>query len=730
MEKTLILLILLANSARAQTVIQKKVSQLPQLQKLIKLTVGPDDNYQVDVTDNEEQIIFTRKSNLSTRLYVQSTTSNNEKLVLDDRADANNAVYQPDNKKIAFVYYKENSRGDLCLLDNYESHKPHCFNLNGEIESPQWMDDNQILYVNKKLNSDDSGLQKIDIHSLAVNTIDRGNIWSPVFDHNNKLLAYNKEIDGVSRLVLKNLGSRELVILKVDLPGASGFPSFSPDGKWLYFSHYFSDSNDDQKIDANDNSIIFRANVKQLLAGQYLVPQQITSGEQNCSFPKAKNKFLYVTCDFEGSLDVYRLSPDGLIPATWSVSMIESAHRTSRNYHQRIMLLNQLLYKGQFSQAKQYMQKLFSNFLLNDDTLAAAYYLNRLAELSVDKTERQQWQAIDYYLQARTLQKQLLSQKINEKFKQNVYNFISHLNETNVSAQIVQAILYTFVGQYRRAENLLPRITKLKLSGVNHFLYDILINSLCGRTTVKATKLFKFYEPLLREVSISAESKIYYAYNYLVQLQKRESKENRVNFLYQQMKQLKEIKSVFTLFAAEIATLKIILEKSDKNKRNEYRELDNLMSLTRTDYFTKKALYVRAIENFVAADEVQYLTYVATNWLRYTEKSDTEFAYAREIYIDKVLERAYMNFSQTKINYASGNFFSAVGLTDNLETHFGYIKTMNLLGRSTELTANYKSMNDRKVIVDNIYYVNSLLLLSKILPELGLQKLEALSIKE
>lgn len=143
------------------------------------------------------------------------------------------------------------------------------------------------------------------------------------------------------------------------------------------------------------------------------------------------------------------------------------------------------------------------------------------------------------------------------------------------------------------------------------------------------------------------------------------------------------------------------------------------MSETRSEYFLRKSIYVRVLENFIEADEVQYLTYVATTWLKYTDKSDTEFAYARDIYIDKVFARAYMNFSDKNYNYAANNFFGAVGFTDDLESHFGYIKSSFFNNKGQDLNKTYESMYQRKVINESIHYVNSILELSQFLSEIN-----------
>ena len=113
----------------------------------------------------------------------------------------------------------------------------------------------------------------------------------------------------------------------------------------LFFSHYLDDTNHDNVIDANDNSVVFRASIDSLLKNDAVFPEQLTSTDSNCSFPKAYKNQLYVTCAFEGSLDIYRLPITGVVPSQWDEKLMMSAHETARTYQERILILNSLKFR-------------------------------------------------------------------------------------------------------------------------------------------------------------------------------------------------------------------------------------------------------------------------------------------------------------------------------------------------------------------------------------------------
>ncbi|MCB9025053.1 MAG: hypothetical protein H6625_01940 [Bdellovibrionaceae bacterium] len=699
----------------ADTIVKKRLNELPKLVQPKKLTVGPDDNYQVDVSKSENLMVFTRKSHLSSRLYLQSPNDDIERQILDDTADANSAVFSPSDNKLAFVYYKTASRGDLCLIDlKATRNNPECFQLKGEIESPQWVNSEQIVYVSKEFTEEKSSLFIININSKKSELIDKGIIWSPAVQPGGEYLAYNKRRNNSSHLVLRKLNQDKVWEIKVDLPGISGFPEFSTDGQWLYFSHYFSDTDADQKIDANDNSVIFRLNLKQVFANTLVVPQQITSGEQNCSFPKLRNNHLFVTCDFEGSLDVYRLPITGVIPPDWNATMLNEAHQSSRNYNQRILLLNHLLYKGFITSGELYSLKLFSDFMLNDDALAAKYYLNNL-KITATPSEKLIWNEVDLYLQARVLKKAQKNNEITKEFAKKLNFFIEKFKKSKTStAKFAELLLYTFLNNYNLAFMGVKRIQGLSYSGINQYLYAALTQTLVNNKNLSIQDVFNLYRPLLLADRISKESRLYYAYNYLSSLQEKFTNQERRMVLREQVTLLKKYSYLESLFEAEIIAIRIILEKNDKLKDKIYPELDKLMSLTRDDYFLRKALYIRAIDNFVEENQVKYLTYVATTWLKYTQKSETEFIYAREVYVDKVLSRAYKNIGDGQHYYAANNFYGSLSLTDDLESHYSYILSMKNSGKSDLLKKQYDNLVKREFLDENIHYVNSIIELTSL----------------
>ncbi|MCB0365169.1 MAG: PD40 domain-containing protein [Bdellovibrionaceae bacterium] len=694
-----------------ETIVQKRLNELPRILTPTKMTVGPDDNFQVDVDSGESLMVFTRRANLSTQLYSQRLNEVTEHRILDDSADSRSAILSPSGKTLAFIYYKADAQGDLCEMPVGSPASVTCYKIAGSLESPSWFGEDKILFVRRK-DAEKGELVLLDRKSKKQDVLDEGDLWSTAVHPAQSHIAYVKADQFGIQVRVRKVGQSEVTVINVDLPGVSGFPEFSPDGQWIYFSHYFSDSNRDQKIDASDNSVIFRARLSDVMAGKQVIPQQLTSSNENCSFPRARKSFLYVTCDFEGSLDVYRLPLTGVVPESWDAAMVSNAHRTSRNYGQRILLANGLYYRGQIKSRSEYLWLMLSNFVLKEDAVAGRYYLGQLIreDKSVNKS---QLAMTDLFLQASAEKNLQISNQITSEFRSKAQKWLSKAKSSSgVTARLTQAAVLGFLNQWNQVRGILKSIKGSQLSGLDHYLYHRVVQNLTAAGKLPPGELVAVYQPLFLGSKMTDESRLYYLYEILSEAQLRYSLAERQSTVVRLEKLVSGVKVLVPLLNAEEVALKLVADKTPAGKAAAYRELDKIMSENRAKYFVFRTLAVRSIDNFIADDEFKYLNYVATTWLKYTQKSDTEFAYARQIYVDKVLARAYGNFGEKKYRYASNHFYGSLSLTDDLESHYGYIKAMELDGKQGELATVYDSLTKRGFVSDNLGYVQSLMEIS------------------
>ncbi len=695
------------------TIVESRVGQLLKLNALEKITVGPDDNYQPDVSSDGQSIIFTRKTNLSQRLFMQNLNDHTERELLNNKSDSQSPQLSPDQKRVLFISYLNDSLGDLCILKLRENTVEKCLGFKGEVTSPIWLDDDNVVFIKRDGLADNDHLVKFGLKNNETVVLDSGQIWSPSLSKDKELVLYSAREASRRVLKLKSLTKKYEKIISIDLPGFPSYPSFSENGEFIYFAQFFGDSNRDQLIDASDNSVIFRIKTSDVFGKardmnpdkkRFVLPEQITSLEQNCNFPLARSKSVYLTCAHEGSLDIYRLPEEGVVPQQWTKQIVLESRKSARTYGQRILLDNIAFvrfHEGEGSEEKLYKKNLV-NFLMSGEAIASLFYLNYL--------EFPEKEAIKEYLTVKnSIEKKTDLQKSSEI--QNELNAslkkISRLKSH--FGLVLQGLVHQLKRDFHSAEKALQQ-SQREFNGFKDlediFYWQLLkANVLHNKSQLKASANLGPFKPLLTDSHLSQQARIFY-FNDLLEI-------IDAKLMIVIRPWLLNDKNLLELYDSEEVVQKIVHEKNEKEKDRLYQDLDKIMSRTRDNYFLKRALYVRAISVLTEADEFKYLNYVATTWLKYTRPKDPEFFYARQTLIDKVLGRAYLSLNDGKPNYASNHFYSSLSLTDDLESHWGYIYAMDPVKNSAALDKSYDYLQKKQFTNENMNYVESLITLLK-----------------
>ena len=737
----------------AETIVTQRIHSQNRLIPLKKITIGPDDQYHGAVDPGGDWLAFTRKTDLVPHLCKQNLKTGDVSDLLPLSADSQEPAISPEGL-LAFTYHKFNARGDICYRSledgstsasesgiskemrrsskqNLSDDKVLCLKADeGERSSPFWKGAKELGYVLRNLRTSNNQIIVQNIETGTRTVLAEGRVWSPAMKPNGQYLFYNELVPPKSLtdntppsrgLVMKDLKTGVSRLLRFQLPGFSGFPSVSQDETRIYFSHYLNDTNNDNVIDANDNSVVFSASIAALQKGGNSFPEQLTSAESNCSFPRPSQDQLYVTCGFEGSLDIYRIPNSGVVPKNWTSKLLLDAHQTSRTYQERILVLNTLKFRFGEGALPLLEERLFSNHLLADDLTATRYYLDHLVNVS-RPSRKQFYHLINLYLSARTLKKsQPADEEVSRKFVSDILEIDSEVSKTSSQGRVqklIRGMLRTFVNQPQQAMSFLKEAEALRSERdpLERYFYYELANWTLPRVSPKnLSEMANTYHEMMGAKELSHENKIFYAFQFLNFVESKIPQEERSVFIQKANHDLPE--TVSTLLKSEIATLDIIRAPERAAKDELYRKLDQLMSNSRADYFLRKALYVRSIVNFAGAGEFRFLNFVATNWLRYTGLQDAEFSHAREVYIHSALDQAYDNFGAKKYELAGNYFYDSLSLTDDLESHYGYIKSMVLRGQRKTLDDRYQNLKNREFIADNIKFVEALLILLDATPD-------------
>ncbi len=727
-------ILLFAGKVQA-TIVSDRIAATNRLLPLKKVTVGPDDQYHGSVDTKGEILVYTYKTNLVPHLRVQELKSGDVRDFLPLTADSQEPSIGPSGL-VAFTYFKFNAKGDICYAGLPNFAKPannnpeiHCLARTSsekfEARSNSfWKSNDEIGYVVDAIGENPRRIVTENIHTGNKTILTSGKIYSPNMQAGGHYLTFIKmdKDESVSKsnvnreIVLLDLVNRKEFSLRFALPGISGFPALSADESMLYFSHYPNDSNGDNILDGSDNGVIFRIPVSKIFSNQdkdLIFPEQLTSLESSCSFPHPFKDSVYLTCAFEGSLDIYQMPASGIVPVNWSRQILDNALITSRSYQERILNLNTEKYR--FSETKQITnERLLNNHILADETAAARSYLDEIMKTKLGANEKSFYALVKIYLESRELKKMQASSDVTRIFRGQIAQFEHQVASIKSEASfnlILRGLLKLYTEDFHEAANFLAQVRAAsQMKPLERYLYFELADQSLSRELPKSeAKLLDAYHIMMTAPELDEEAHIYYAFRLLDKIEQQHKElPERIKVIDTAKKFL--VKPVLTLLDSETCVLRLILA-GDSEKPKVYSELDRFMSETREDYFLRKALYVRAILNFTTAAQFTYMDLVATAWLKYTTQKDTEFIYAREVVQGSALDQAYANVAVANDNFASSFFYESLSLTDDLESHYGFVQSMNRRNLRSTIDDRYKNLVQRSFIDDNFKFVQALLIL-------------------
>jgi cellulose synthase operon protein C len=291
------------------------------------LTAGGYDHFFGQLHPDGTTLYFAGNANSTVEIFTQNLVRGIPKLLFDESADVNQTRISPDGAFALYISYRESATGDVCIFD-LGTRSRRCLGKAGvTIAHVFWFHDSEhIGILSRERPNSENQLWKVSRRARRVDAgqlLFKGNMLAPVASPDGKWLVYaplsritqdTDSSDGIMRtepglmlLALDETLAHPTRFLP-DLPGTSGFPAFSIDGHYLYFTQYLNDSNFDGKIDGNDNDVLFREPFASAI-GRLDVrkAEQLTSGSHNCQYPTPSRDRLIATCARAGYLQIYSL---------------------------------------------------------------------------------------------------------------------------------------------------------------------------------------------------------------------------------------------------------------------------------------------------------------------------------------------------------------------------------------------------------------------------------------
>lgn len=653
--------------------------QSNRLVSLTKVTVGPWDNFEASVAPDESSVFYTLDRNRIPNVYRQDLRTDHAEVFIGETGDAKEPRLDPTGKRLAVTFYGKDAQGDVCLVD-IETKQLDCItHVETSDQSPFWLDVNTVGYLRRTTGRRDWELVSHALPSKQIGTIASGNISAPVASRDGRYVLFNRgDSAGLHPHVFDRTTQTTVVPARFDVSGITGYMAFSVDGRFVYFNQYLNDTNFDQTIDGNDHSVAFRVPFSEWLnAKAAIFPEQLTSVENNCKFPEPTAHYLFLTCAYEGSLDIYRLPLDGAVPSAWDEKKLTEAHEIARSYESRLLILNTLRYRYRHNEAS-IIERLLSNHLEIGELTAAAYFV---AQLEKDYATTAGAGVVSFYRALRDLIAVRSSKQrvpvgiVTARFERLTSDVRGAIRKQDIPPRMLTLVEAYFDFELEQNEDALRRLGSLDLSQamlpLERYLAFDLYRDLLEQSNPR--RLLDLYPGMFSEPTLSLEARLYYAFEYLKLLQKTEvESDRRVEALDRLVGAVSDL-AVRDLFQSELFSIRLAMAKEPRAQGDAFKALSELLKRSRANLTLRKAMHTRAIQVLAEAEQFQYLELLSRHWLTTTHVSEMEFYNVAEQYSLITMDKAYGMLSTNEPLKAYNTFYSVMLQSNDLEAHYQFL---------------------------------------------------------
>ena len=371
-----------------------------------QVTVGTGDQFLGQLAPDQKTLYFVSNRETRKQIYAQDLEQGRVRLAFDEGADVTWPRVSPDGKALLYISFRERATGQLCvrsLTKESAADDRRCLEGTAAALQAEWIDGQHLMVVERASIGGNLRLAEVSVGAhLSESPLFEQNWTSPAVSPNGQWLVY-VPLDRVTEHVGPGFAARaapELAAVRLgkggaampqrlalDLPGMSGQPAFSRDGRYLYWVQFASDSNHDGVIDANDHGVLYRVPFESdsedaPLRSAALVPVQLTDSSANCQYPSPARDALVTTCSRGANLTVYTLPLDGEIPSAWSSERIrQEIELSARRSEQLLLYRHALARRSDPKRERLIMTRLVMLHLELEQFAAAEFYAKKIAAL-------------------------------------------------------------------------------------------------------------------------------------------------------------------------------------------------------------------------------------------------------------------------------------------------------------------------------------------------------------
>jgi hypothetical protein len=369
------------------------------LQRPRRLTVGVADDLLGQLGPDGKTLYFVSNRDTTNQLFVQSLVDGRAHPLFDDGADVTWPRVSPDGRSLLYISFRESASGQLCVRRLPAGDARMCLPDRSAALQAEWIDAQRIALISRQSIEGDLRILEVTIGAtLAARPMLDRNMTSPTVSPDGRWLVYvpvartvktvgpafaAHAAQALEAIPVASAASATPAKIVLPLPGQTGQPVFARDGRSLYVVQFFTDTNRDGAIDAGDHGVLFRVPLAfdsgVPVAG---APEQLTETSWNCEYPSPFVDRLIATCSQDASLDVYSLSLDGEVPASWTLpQLVNAIDDADTRVEEQLLMSRRLARETTPAGRRLAMLALVMAHLAREEFVAAGYYVDQLDTL-------------------------------------------------------------------------------------------------------------------------------------------------------------------------------------------------------------------------------------------------------------------------------------------------------------------------------------------------------------
>ncbi len=694
----------------------KKRRQTPALLKPRRVTIGDNNHFMGVLGPGARYLYYVTDEFNSYDLYIQSPVSSAGEPLFEAFGDIIWPAISLDGKEVAYIRYETDSRGDACrrrIKSNGKARndREECRDTDEADLQIYWRTDGRLgVLLREQLHGDhvllegafDKDPQRIDANvvGLAISPDERWVAYVPLSRLRDEVgVSFANQTNAEGIRVRRAIPGAKEFGYAAKLPGMSGYPVFSPDGTYLYFSQFLNDTNRNGVIDGEDNGVLFRVPFRgDAETPEFGKPRQLTNAQWNCHYPSIREETMALTCAIGENIHIYVMPRSGTVPADWDRGRIAREVERVHNPWNELVLRQHLLVSAPDDPERSTQLKALTKLHLDlREYEAAIQYAEQRGELLRNDGQSDWWsQLMIYFAKHRRADRRLSRGRFSEEYVQESKDLAESLKSVATDGStdaislraVVLSRIYGDLGDKAAAAELLRAVDLASVTDptVLDFAFQE-FDRFYGLLADEDTRLARLREVALHPASSVTEA-LRHSKRFVELVQRGRAQDERLARLLDAREEVPDQTRLALALDVEISLQQLTEDNVDAVEQQLvalYKRIDNA--------HVRRYLVISALRaaNREGVESLQHS--LVELWVESAEHGDPDRQVSATLYRLVVLERAYGAFAAGDWDTAANYFDKARRATDSLAAHVGWIETQLRMG-SPERAAEYDTESD------------------------------------